>query len=426
MKNFLKTKIHYDRAIKTIPLASQTFSKSSMNFVKGASPLFIDRGDGCQVFDIDGNEYIDYVLGLLPIILGYRDVEVNNSIIYQLNKGISFSLPSMLEAELSELLVDIIPCAEMVRFGKNGSDVTSAAIRLARAFTGKNKIISCGYHGWHDWYIGSTSRNLGVPDEVRSLTNAINFGDSEKLEHIINKNIDDLACLIIEPPGKSEEDFAFLKFAREITYKNNIILIFDEIVTGFRMDIGGAQQFYDITPDLACFGKAMGNGMPISAIVGRKEIMNTMDKIFFSGTFGGEALSITAAITTIKKLIDINAIPKIHSLGSKFINEINLIIKNKNLNNLVEITGPNWKPFIKVADDKDFLMTSLLRQELIENGLLIGGFIGLCYAHCDDKYTNATLKAWTVAIDKLKYYFDTPDPSIFLRGEKINPVFKVR
>ena len=282
---FVRSNELYERALKTIPLASQTFSKSAMNFPRGASPLFFERGQGAYVWDYDGNKYVDYVLGLMPIILGYCDPDVDEAIRNQLNNGIIFSLPSDLEVQLSEKLIELIPCAEMVRFSKNGSDVTSAAIRLARAHTGRDRIAVSGYHGWHDWYIGTTARNLGVPKSVQDLSSKFIFNDPDSLERLFKTDPVGFAAVILEPTGACEPEDGFLERVRELCDQYGVVLVFDEIVTGFRVDMGGAQRKYGVTPDLATFGKAMANGMPISTIVGRREIMKLMDDIFFSGTF---------------------------------------------------------------------------------------------------------------------------------------------
>ena len=239
---------------------------------------------------------------LLPNVLGYSDPDVDLAIRRQLTRGISFSLPTTLETELAERLVKHIPCADMVRFGKNGTDATSAAVRLARAATKRDRLILLGYHGWQDWYIGVTTRNLGVPASVSALSHLAPYGDLQAIEDLFAKHPGEFAAVMLEPMNTVEPAPGYLKGLKELVHRHGALLIFDEIITGFRWAIGGAQARYGVTPDLACFGKAMGNGMPISAVVGRADIMRLMEDIFYSGTFGGETLSLAAAIATIDKI----------------------------------------------------------------------------------------------------------------------------
>ena len=192
------------RAQKVIPGSSQTFSKSQLQYVQGVSPIFLQRGKGCRVWDVDGNEYIDYIQGLLPNILGYAHDEVNAAAAAQLAEGHSFSLPHPLEVQLAERLTRLIPCAEMVRFGKNGSDATSGAVRAVRAFTGRDRIACCGYHGWQDWYIGSTTRNKGVPGAVRALTHPFPYNDAAALEKLLGAHAGEFAAVIMEPVNFTE------------------------------------------------------------------------------------------------------------------------------------------------------------------------------------------------------------------------------
>lgn len=273
--------------------------------------MYLQSGKGSHVFDVDGNEYIDYVMALDPITLGYSYPQVNEAIIRQLERGITFSLMHPLEVELSELLIEVIPCAEMVRFGKNGSDVDSAAVRVSRAYTDREKIACCGYHGWQDWYIGTTTRDRGVPKSTKELTIPFEYNNIKSLERIFIKNKDQIAAVIMEPIIIAEPKDNFLQEVKELTHKNGAILIFDEIVTGFRLALGGAQEYFGLTPNLATFGKGIANGMPLSVIVGKREIMKEFDEVFFSFTFGGETLPLAAAIATIeeieeKKLLNIS------------------------------------------------------------------------------------------------------------------------
>ena len=425
-RNFTNTDAFQKRALKTIPLASQTFSKSAMNFVEGASPLFLDRGDGCRVWDIDGNEYLDFMLGFMPIVLGYRDPDVDGAIRSQLDKGITFSLATVLETELAERLVDIIPCAEMVRYGKNGSDATAAAVRLARAYTGRDKIVHSGYHGWHDWYIGSTSRHLGVPDVVRKLSRSFAFNDADALESLLAEEPDGYAAVILEPAGTVDPQPEFLDRVRELTNRYGVILIFDEIVTGLRLHMGGAQAKYGVVPDLACFGKAMGNGMPISAIVGHRDIMVLMEDIFYSGTFGGEALSLAASIATIDKMNAVNGIERIGTVGTALKEKITAVLREYGLDKRFAIAGPGWKPAVKPLDagDEGRLSNSLLRQELIANGILMGANFNICLAH-EDVIAEVELR-WHKACEAVASAFNDIDPARHLRGKEIRPVFEVR
>jgi glutamate-1-semialdehyde 2,1-aminomutase/spore coat polysaccharide biosynthesis protein SpsF len=190
----------------------------------------------------------------------------------------------------------------MVRFGKNGTDGTSAAIRLARAFTGRDMVLALGYHGWQDWYVGATVRNEGVPPALRELTRKLPYNDFEALADAVAKHEGHVAAVILEPMAAAYPHPGYLEAVRELTAQNGIVLVFDEVITGFRFALGGAQAYFGVTPDLACFGKAMANGMPISTVLGRADIMRKMEDVFYSGTFGGEALSLAAAIATIDKL----------------------------------------------------------------------------------------------------------------------------
>lgn len=417
-----------ERALKTVPLGSQTFSKSHQQVPRGAAPLFFDHGSGCRVWDVDGNGYIDYILGLMPLVLGYRDPDVDAAITAQMDKGITFSLPSTLEMELAERLVRLIPCAEMVRFGKNGSDVTTAAIRLARAHTGRDRVVICGYHGWHDWYIGTTTRNLGVPKDVQKLSTTVPFNDLDALEKLLAADGDSFACLIMEPTGKAPPAAGYLERIRELTAKHGIVLVFDEIITGFRMSLGGAQSYYGVTPDLATFGKAMGNGMPISAVVGRADIMRKMEDIFFSGTFGGEALSLAAAIATIDKLERLDVTGRLWRRGAVLTEGMNKVITANGLGDLLKFEGESWWPRMSIAKPPidGNLLASLLRQEFINNGLFLTVSLNLCLAHDSDAVTAETTAAANGAMANLRTALDSADPARFLRGEQIRPTFSVR
>jgi len=293
----------HNRAMEIIPTGTQTFSKGRFLYPTGM-PLYIERGKGSHVWDVDGNEYIDFVSGLCPIILGYCDPDVDSAVKAQMESGVIFSLPHRLEIEVSEKLCEIIPCAEMVRFGKNGSDATAGAVRLARAYTGRDHIITVAghYHGWADWYIGITARNAGVPQAIRELTHTFEYNDIDSLHALFRQYPNQVACVIMEPMSLTWPEDGFLEAVKELTHKNGAILIFDEVITGLRMAMGGAQEYFGVIPDIACFGKAIANGYPLSAVVGKSDIMSYFGKVHFSFTNGGECLSLAASKATLEKM----------------------------------------------------------------------------------------------------------------------------
>lgn len=427
-RNFDTSNALFERALRSIPLASQTFSKSHQQWVRGASPLFLERGFGAEVVDVDGNRYIDYVLGLLPVVLGYGDPDVDAAILAQLSKGISFSLATSLEVELSEKIVDLIPSAEMVRFGKNGSDATSAAIRLARAHTGRDLVALAGYHGWHDWYIGTTSRNKGVPLAVRSLSHSFPFNDLDALATLLRKHPDEFAAIVLEPASAVQPKPGYLEGVRSLADRHGAVLVFDEIISGFRCDLGGAQALQGVTPDLSCFGKAMANGMPLSAIVGRREIMRGIEDIFFSGTFGGEALSLAAAIATIEKLERVDGIGRIKQCGARLISTARETIRRHGLDETLGVTDVDWWPRLVVTGGglDSTLVNSLLRQEFVRSGLLLGASFNLSLSHVDARIEARTAVALDEALGRVKSHLSLPDPSSALKGDAIRPTFAVR
>jgi len=418
----------FARALKTIPLASQTFSKSHYQWPLGAAPMFMSHGRGCKVWDVDDNCFIDHVLALLPIILGYADTDVNAAVSKQLRDGVVFSMPHPLEVEVSEQLVRLIPCAEMVRFGKNGSDATTAALRLARAHTGRDRVAMAGYHGWHDWYIGTTTRDLGVPGAVKALSETFIYNDADSLLTLIQKDPENFAAVILEPIGMNPPDPGFLERIREICDRYGAVLIFDEIICGFRVALGGASEAYGVLPDLACFGKSMANGFPISAVVGRREIMRGMEEIFFSGTFSGETASLAAAAATIDKLERHNIPSRLTNRGEVLRSALNQLFSKHGFGNIMQIGGNDWRPLLEVKNSPidPLLLSTIFRQELISNGVLFGASVNLCLAHDHDGITSEMLTAVDNSLSRLRQAVDSPEPSKALRGEPLNPVFQIR
>jgi len=425
-RTLTKSEEYWVRAKNIIPAGTQCLSKGPTQFVDGVAPKYLKRGKGCRVWDVDGNEYIDYGMGLRPIILGYCYPAVNEAIAKQLKDGITFTLMHPLEVELAELLIDTIPCAEAARYGKNGSDATTAAIRVARAYTGRDKIAICGYHGWHDWYIITTERNKGVPTLMKQLSFTFKYNDIESLKELFDTCPDEFAAVIMEPVGVTPPQNDFLKEVEKVTHKNGAVLIFDEIITGFRFSLGGAQEFFGVIPDLAAFGKSMANGMPISALVGKEEIMNVLNETFFSFTFGGECLSMAAAIATINELKEKNVIDFLWTQGRKLKEGYNKLARELELEKYTECLGypPNTLVrFYGKTSDEALLMKSLVQQELLKRGILWAAYHAVSYSHKDEEI-NITFEAFEDALKVLKKAVHEGDIRRFLEGKPVKPVFR--
>lgn len=423
-----KSEEWFTRAQRVIPGGAQTFSKGYTQYVRGVAPIFLQRGAGCRVWDVDGNEYIDYVQGLLPNILGYAHAEVNAAVVAQLEEGYSFSLPHPMEVLLAERLTRLIPCAEMVRFGKNGSDATAGAIRAARAVTGRDRIACCGYHGWQDWYIGSTARHRGVPGAVRALTHPFVYNDLQSLRIMLEQHRGEFAAVIMEPVNFIPPAPNFLADVKELAHQHGALLIYDEICTGFHLGLGGAQKRLGVIPDLACFGKAMGNGFPIACVVGRADIMKIFEEIFFSFTFGGEVASFAACLKVLDILEQTDALSRMEANGRRLQDGFNALAAQAGLAARFQCIGyPVWSLIkFRDADGKDsFLERSLWQQEVVKRGVLQLVTHNLSAAH-DAAAIEQTLEAYAAVFRTLEAWLADANPARFLQGPMIQPVFRVR
>jgi glutamate-1-semialdehyde 2,1-aminomutase len=411
-----------ERAERVIPLGSQTFSKSRVVYPANAAPLFLTHGKGAHVWDVDGNEYVDFVNGLLPVILGYDDADVLAAVTAQLARGVTFSLATELEVELAELLCELIPCAEMVRFGKNGSDATSAAVRIARAHTGRERIAVCGYHGWQDWYIGATTRSKGIPEAVGALTHKFPYNDLDALRALLEAHRGEFAAVVMEPMNVEEPKEGFLAGVRDLAHEHGALFVLDEIITGFRFHLGGAQTLYGVTPDLATFGKSMANGFPISAVVGAARYMAEMEEIFFSSTFGGETLSLAAALATVRKMQREPVLARLNAMGERVIAMTRANVERHGLGEAISISGkPSWS-LMQFASPQ---VKSLFLQTIIAEGILTAGSYNMCYAHTEDDLAELD-RAQAKACAELREALDRGDIAQRLKGPPIEPVFRVR
>jgi len=413
---------YYNKALNLIPSVTQTLAKGPSQNINGVAPKYLEKGKGSHVWDVDGNEYIDFLMGIGPLSLGYSYEKVDDAIKSQLQNGITFSLMHPLEVEVAELINRIVPNAEFVRYSKTGADVTSAAIRVARAYTGRNKVLCCGYHGWHDWYISVTDRNKGIPDVIQDMTYTFNYND---ISSVIDSIDNDTACVILEPFVFQAPENNFLEELRKVCSENGTILIFDEMWTGFRISLGGAQEYFGVDADLACFSKAVANGMPLSILTGKKEIMRVLNKeVFFYTTFGGEALSLAAAKATIQELKDKNVPEYLSRQGKKLSDGYNRTALELGMD-YTKCSGYDCRTIITFDSSagNPLEMKSLVQQEMIKRGILWGGFHNMSYSH-NDNDINYTLQVYREVLPILKKAVDEKNVAGYLRGKPVEPVFR--
>lgn len=403
-------KVYWPQSQKLIAGQVQTVSKHPCRSVDGY-PKYIRSGNGCYVEDYDGNIYVDFICSLGPIVLGHNYKTVTNAVKSRIEKGTIFSQSAIEEVTLARQLNYFIPSAKMVRYFKTGSDANSAAIRLARAYTGKDKILVCGYHGWHDWYQGVNPQNKGIPKVVKDLAQKFIYNDLQSVTKLFES--DDVAAIILEPTRFEEPKDNFLQNLRDVCNQHGALLIFDEIITGFRFHIGGAQSYFGVVPDLSTFSKAMGNGYPIAALVGQEQYMRMFDdpEFFASGTFAGDLVGITAAIETIKALNDNNnhKIKMLWKYGNELKEGFNLISHKLGINAQCEGYGPLTRFVLPSVEHR-----GLFYQLCIKSGVMFGptNFINSCHSTI---VIQGVLNRIDEILTKMKEVWN--DPKIALTGE---------
>jgi len=424
---YLESERLLELAESVIPLGSQTFSKSRTQYPVGVSPFFASKSSGSYLWDVDGNKYVDLVASLAAVTLGYGDPDINRAVKRQLKKGVSLSLSSKLETIVAEKIINLVPSAEMVRFAKNGSDATSAAVRIARYFTRRDHIISIGYHGWHDWYIGSTTRSMGVPSAVQALTLSARYNDLSHVENLFDKVKGDVAAVILEPMNSVDPTPGYLESLKNFCSSNNILLIFDEVITGFRFAKGGAQELFGVTPDLSCFGKGIANGFPISVIAGKREIMEGFKDVFFSGTFGGELLSLTAANVVLDKVREGRVIPELYRIGNAIQQSLMSEISH-NKYEFVNLSGnPTWT-FLNWTLNSDALQNQVktyFLQEMFRRGILVLSTNNITTT-LSQKDISKILTAYAEVFGAISQALERDTLEALLECQPIVPLFRVR
>ncbi|MCW5806410.1 MAG: aminotransferase class III-fold pyridoxal phosphate-dependent enzyme [Deltaproteobacteria bacterium] len=417
-----KSQALWARRETLIPAGTQTLAKGPGQNVDGVAPKYLARGKGARVWDVDGNEYLDMSMAIGPLSLGYGYPAVDDAIRAQLDDGITFSLMHPLEVEVAELMREVVPGCESVRYSKTGCDVTTAAVRLARAFTKRDRVVCCGYHGWHDWYIGVTDRNAGIPQVTQDLSCTFDYNNVQSVLDAID---DQTACVILEPMVVEHPKDNFLGELRRICDERGILLVFDEMWTGFRLALGGAQEKFGVRSDLACFSKAMANGMPISAITGRADVMKLLEKdIFFFTTFGGEALSLAAAKATIQELRANDVPAQLAARGARLREGYQAITKELGIDwtNIVGMDARTMLTFDGKAGNP-LELKSFVQQELIRRGILWTGFHNMSYAHSEAD-VDYTLGAYREILPDLANHVTKKTVGSALRGKPVEPVFR--
>lgn len=412
----------WQRSKTLIPAGTQTLAKGPTQYVDGVAPKYLVRGHGAHVWDPDGNRYLDMMMAVGPLSLGYANPVVDAAISRQLEDGITFSLMHPLEVEVAELLRAEIPGAESVRFSKTGCDVTTAAVRVARAFTGRERVVCCGYHGWHDWYISVTDRTAGIPKSTQDLVCTFDYNNIESLLLAVT---DQTACVILEPMILEHPKPGFLEMVRKVCSDKGALLIFDEMWTGFRMNVGGAQKTYGVTADLACFSKAMANGMPISALTGRADVMQKFEKdVFFFTTFGGEALSLAATKATIGELKRHNVPNVIAARGHTLRTGIDALLAKHDAP-FVKCVGMDARTMLVFdpSAGNGLEMKSYVQQELIRRGILWTGFHNMSFAHSEADVAYV-LSAYNDLLPDFVRHTRAGTLGGALRGAPVQPVFR--
>jgi glutamate-1-semialdehyde 2,1-aminomutase len=417
-----------ERAKKVIPHLTGTFSRSADHFIEGVYPAYVQSAKGSHFVDVDNNQFLDYLMGLGPITLGYNFPTVNDAISNQLKKGILFSIPHPVEVELSELFVKTIPNADMVKFEKSGSNAVTGAVRAARYITKKDKIAYCGSGGvWHDWQAAMVSRDGGVPKFNDELIKIFDYNDIDGLEQIFEDNKNEMAAIVMEPTIYELPNNDFLKKVRKVADSNDCLLIFDEVITGFRFDLQGGQKFFDVKADLACFGKGMGNGLPISAISGPSEFMKSFDELWVSSTNNSETLSLAGTKAVINEMTENNTISHCWNLGRKLFDGWNKIANSSGLN--AKMVGHPVRMTLDCKDSKNSEsphLKALILQEMIKKHIFISpSVLFLCYSHTESEI-NQTLQIFESVCEMINKKTQNDNYSEFIEGKMPTTVWTMK
>lgn len=419
---------------RLIPGGAHTYSRGDDQYPENA-PAILERGKGAYVWDPEGNKFLDYGMGLRSVTLGYDHEAVSEAAIQEIHKGNNLTRATVTEYKAAKLITELIPGAEMVKFGKNGSTVTSAAIKLARAFTGRKYVALCAEHpffSYDDWFIGTTPMQKGIPDEKSALSLRFHYNDIGSVEKLFEAYSGQIAALILEPATFVEPKDNFLHKVKELCKKNGAVFILDEMITGFRWDLQGAQKYFDIEADLCTFGKGMANGFPLAALTGKREIMDLggirkegAERVFLiSTTHGSEMASLGAFIKTVEVYRQKDVCGHLWKYGRQLIDGMNGAAKELGIEKYFKAEGFACSPVYFTSDPAGKISLeyrTLFSQEMIKNGVLIP-WIALSLAHGDTEL-NMTLEAVRRSLSVYKQALEG-GISNFLKGKAVRPVFR--
>lgn len=426
----------YERARKIIPGGTQLLSKRPERFLPDLWPSYYSKAKGCQVWDLDGNHYYDFAqMGVGSCVLGYADEDVNAAVIRAIHDGAMCSLNCHEEVELAERLVDLHPWADMVRFARTGGEACTVAVRIARAASGRNKVAFCGYHGWHDWYLSTNLGDasnldgqllpgldpLGVPRELKDTALPFNYNKLHELEALVNKCPDEIGVIIMEPRREQGPDPGFLEGVRRIADRIGAVLIFDEVTSSFRINLGGIHLNYGVDPDIAVFGKALGNGFPISAVIGRRNVMDFARDSFISSTFWTERIGFVAALASIKKMEE-NNVPKLLTHYGERINAGWCQLAQKH-GLKIRIHGIPSLTHIAFEAEQPLAVQTLYAQEMLAKGYLLGAAVYTTYAYSDEIIDRFIADSDSV-FGLIKEVLELGDLRKYLKGNVIHAGFE--
>lgn len=434
IRNFTQSNLLNERFHELVPAGSHTYSKGEDQF-PALSPKLMVRASGAYCWDVDGNRYIDWAMGNRVFVLGHNHPAVSDAVKRQIDCGLNFTRPGILEYHLAEYLTGLLPVAEMVKFGKNGSDVTTAAIRLARAYTGRKYVAICKDHPFfsvHDWFIGTTPMHAGVPEEIASLSLRFSYNDLNSLAELYRQFPGQIAAVILEPVKNEEPRDEFLAGLRALTQKKGSVLIFDEMISGLRFDIRGAHHLWNVYPDLATFGKAYANGFSFSLLAGRKEIMelgglrHEKPRVFLlSQTHSSETTGLAACMATLTECQRINVTAHIWILGGQLVKAVHELAASEGVVDYVRIIGFDCNPQILCTHANGEFWPALhmvFHEELISWGVLIP-WISITSAHGETELSQ-TLDAIQQGMRRVSLALSDGPVEKWFSGRAARPVFR--